>query len=365
MRLNIGLKKTAAALTAAALLFGGVLGLAGCKKTSEDPTVTESTEDASSTEGTTAAPIAYKGNPLTGEADYDEAYAGQKFVGIVVENSPAARPQWGMSTPDILMEYEVEGGISRMLWLYANTDRVPEKVGPVRSARHDIVELARGWDLLFVHCGGSPQALNKIKGYGGALSEIEGLSYGGCFVRDTTRNVSSEHRYVLLGDKFRDSVKSLNLNMEQDPGAAHPFAFAETARTLAGEDAAKIHFEYSDNYKYDFTFNAETGKYEASINGRDRVDDKDIRCAYTNVIVLYVPMESVGDKDGHQDLKLENGGAGLYLCGGKMEEIKWEKGGDADPLRLLTSEGEALQLNAGNSYIGLVRAANSPKTRVG
>ena len=84
-------------------------------------------------------------HPLTGLPGYDsDYYANSKVIGVVVENHPGARPQWGMSTPDVVFEYEVEGGISRMLWLYANMDELPAKVGPVRSMRHDIVELARG-----------------------------------------------------------------------------------------------------------------------------------------------------------------------------------------------------------------------------
>ena len=317
-------------------------------------------EDVSGTDEVQA-----KVNPLTGEAGYDEAYLGQKFVGVVVENQPAARPQWSMSTPDILIEYEVEGGISRMLWLYANQDRVPAKVGPVRSARHDIVELARGFDLIFVHCGGSPQALNKIKSYNGALSEIEGLTYAGCFERDQTRNVGLELRYLLLGDKFRASVVSLGIKTEQNPDYAHPFTFATDApRVLTGSAAGKLHFEYSGAYKYDYTYNAETGKYEASLNGSPRVDDAGIRCAYENVVVLYTQMVRVGDSDGHQDLLLEKGGKGLYLSGGKMEEITWAKGNDTAPLKLLTADGAPLVLNVGKSYIGFVRSTNEGKTKV-
>ncbi len=356
-------KKLLAILLALATLISCVICFAACGKKDEPDTTEEST---SAPEETTAA-VPTNVNPLTGEADYDEKYQGQKFVGIVVENHPDARPQWGMSTPDVLMEYEVEGGISRMLWLYANQDRVPENVGPVRSARHDIVEIARGWDLLFVHCGGSPAALNRIKSYKGALAEIDGLTYSPCFYRSRARRVSQEHRLVLMGEEFRTSVKSLGLKTEIDEEKTHPFAFAPVGspRALEGDEAQKIHFEYSNSYTYDFTYNAASGKYEAAINGTPRVDDQDVLCDYTNLVLLYVRMTPVGDKSGHQELHLEEGGEGLYLCGGKAEKITWQKGEDADPLRLLTADGAPLTLNPGKSYIGLVRSTQNGKTVIG
>ena len=78
-------------------------------------------------------------NPLTGKADLSESAIGARPIAIMVENSPAARPQWGISTPDIVIEGVVEGGITRMMWIYADAEDIPNKVGPTRSARHDYV----------------------------------------------------------------------------------------------------------------------------------------------------------------------------------------------------------------------------------
>lgn len=55
-------------------------------------------------------------------------------MALVVENAQAARPQWGINSPDIIVEGEVEGGETRMLWLFADYTSVPDKIGPMRSA---------------------------------------------------------------------------------------------------------------------------------------------------------------------------------------------------------------------------------------
>lgn len=359
------IKKIISIFLTAALLFISTFLLPSCLKTASDDSIkkgtSESTEEENTSQGVSDAALR---DPLTGLSGYDEKYKNQKPIGIVVENHPQARPQWGFTSPDIVMEYEVEGGISRMLWLYSNADKIPEKVGPVRSARHDVVELALGMDMIFVHCGGSDIALNMIKEYSGALAELDQMAYGGCFSRDTSRNVSKEHTLVLSGSAFRQSLFDLGLKTETDLAYKAPFGFEDenAPRTLSGDNCASVHFEYSGSYKYDFAYNESSNKYTAKINGAQRTDENGTACSYTNVILLYVDMIDLHDSSGHQDLLLENGGKGVYISGGKSEEISWTKGEATEPLKLFSADGSALTLNAGNSYIGFVRSTQQGKT---
>lgn len=304
-------------------------------------------------------------NPITGMPGYDSAfYANRKLIGIVVENHPGARPQWGMSTADVVFEYEVEGGISRMLWLYANADEIPAMVGPIRSMRHDIVELARGFDLFFVHCGGSPFAREKIASYNGALARLDGNGSSGCFVRNTTRDTAIEHRLILMGDSFRRYLSNTTQNLTTDAAHQNLFRFADANAPFRPGNTAcsSVHFEYSGYYTYTFNYNDQTGLYEANINGSPRVDDQNVQCAYKNLLILYVDMVDMQTEKGHQDLLLEKGGKGFYAANGSLAPITWKKGTDTDMLKLYDAAGNELTLNAGKSYIGLVRSTQESKT---
>lgn len=358
------LKKTIALGTAAVVALLSTAAFSSCKKDVPTPEITEGTT-VSEGESNALSPVGII-DPLTGQGGYDEKYIGKKPVAIVVENSPDARPQWGMSTPDILTEYEVEGGITRMLWLYSNIDKVPDKVGPVRSARHDVVELALGLDALFVHCGGSTFAYDKINSYigSGKLSEIDGMKSQPFFERDQTRNVSSEHRLVLRGDGLRSWVENNNVNMTLNDAYKTPFAFNSAVTAPAGNDCSSAKISFSASYNYEFKYDATSGKYNCFINSKERTDDSGTQCAYNNVVVLYVDMGSMGTSSGHQNLKLENGGSGLYISAGKCEEINWTKGNDTDMLKLTHSDGTALALNPGNSYVGLVRSTQQSATSI-
>ena len=115
------------AIAVAVVVIIAVAVTAVVKMTQKEP---ETTTSPTTTTTTTAAPVIYK-NPLTGEVDYNKEADGKRPVAIVVENAYAARPQWGIddekNAPDIIVEGEVEGGESRMLWLFADYTSLPNR----------------------------------------------------------------------------------------------------------------------------------------------------------------------------------------------------------------------------------------------
>ena len=126
-----------------------LLSVTACKKDAAETTAAASetaTTQESVTETTTAqATVATTTglydpnnsmaiNPITGIQDMDPANVGMKSVSIVVNNVYAAMPQRGISAADAIYEYETEGGITRLLAVFADVSKVPE-IGSIRSAR--------------------------------------------------------------------------------------------------------------------------------------------------------------------------------------------------------------------------------------
>ncbi|MBI5221693.1 MAG: DUF3048 domain-containing protein [Candidatus Magasanikbacteria bacterium] len=83
-------------------------------------------------------------------------------VGIMIDNHPDARPQSGLVAAKIVYEAPAEGGITRYFAIFDSIQSV-EKVGPVRSARPYFVDWLEEYSGLYMHCGGAPEALAKIK----------------------------------------------------------------------------------------------------------------------------------------------------------------------------------------------------------
>src|SRR5262245_47780536 len=62
-------------------------------------------------------------------------------LAVKIDNVSAARPQAGLDSADVVYAEQVEGGLSRLMAVYAS--RLPKVVGPVRSARESDLDLLR------------------------------------------------------------------------------------------------------------------------------------------------------------------------------------------------------------------------------
>ena len=82
----------------------------------------------SETEAVTDPEISPYRNPLTGELGYAESAVGKRPVAVMVNNLKGALPQYGIAEADIIYELPVEGGITRLMAVYANYADVPENL---------------------------------------------------------------------------------------------------------------------------------------------------------------------------------------------------------------------------------------------
>ena len=79
----------------------------------------------------------------------------------MIAGDEEARSLSGISFADIVVEMPVvTGSITRMLAIFVCED--PGEIGSVRSARHDFIPLAQGFDAILAHWGGSRLALGEL-----------------------------------------------------------------------------------------------------------------------------------------------------------------------------------------------------------
>ncbi len=277
-------------------------------------------------------------NSLTGQTEeegYDTAAADQRVAAFVVENAPDARPQWGMDdanySPDILLQGEVEGGITRTLWLYADYNKLPEKMGPMRSARPPYIRFSELFDAVFIHWGMS----HTEGGYTGAstvfkkdkVDHINQMAYGGdvdLFDRDHTRNVSSEHTGILYGDKVAEAIKGEGFR--EEPEDYTKLYFNQEAAPLSEQSAVNVGVQFSSKSFEDiyWKYNEEDGLYHTSAFDNDLTRE--------NLLVLYDNTEYItnavysgpgASSVTYCDYKLAGGKAQLFSKG-TVKDIEWK-----------------------------------------
>ncbi len=314
-------------------------------------------------------------NPFTGELNLSKEAQGARPVAIMIENTPEARPQWGISSPDVIIEGMAEGGVTRMMWLYADTNKIPDKVGPVRSARHDFVELAAGMNAIYAHWGGSDgKNLGKYMAYQAFdkfdVDHIDALKHeGSYFFRDTTRKVSLEHRGITTKAAIQKAIKNLGFTTKQTLTDWVPYKVSHEEGKIPWSDSSKdsgsctrIDVTYSSSYKYTFKFNNEDKLYYHYLNNKQVVDgNNNQQMAVKNVIYLYVPVESMKTEKGHVDWKFEAEGIdnkGLYIVNGLGRRITWVFDEKTCQLKFYDFDNTPLTVYPGKVYIGIIPIDN-------
>lgn len=329
-----------------------VSSFVGCGKETEEDTTTTA---PSTTEATTAAPAPAKVNPLTGDPNYPEELIGNRSVLVSVENHPEARPQWGISSADIVWEMLAEGGITRMLCMFADASRLPDKIGPTRSARHYFVELAEGYDSILVHFGGSSYGYDSLAQQGS--EHIDGMT-DNYFYRDKSRNVATEHTAYTTKDDIVKAIENKGFRTETEEGKENPFKFNETAKALSGGTCTNVSVPFSSSFTYKYTYDEESKVYLSTLNGNSFKDDNGTQQSFTNIIIAYSTVTPLNDGAGRVTYDLSKG-KGIYISNGTYENITWEKGDYTDMMKFYGADGNELALNPGRSYIALVPTGNN------
>ncbi len=295
-------------------------------------------------------------NPLTGINDVSKKVIAQRPVAVVVNNiSVAQKVQTGLSNADIIYETEAEGGITRLLAVYQDISKV-DKVGTVRSARCQHIELAMGHNAVYIHCGQNVYAKQLLDNVDHL--NVETNKYGGERVKNGMS--STEHTLYVNTDKL---LKSIDEKFDIKAKSVKPFAnFADEKETLnldgGTATSIKVNFPTKDT---DFTYDSETGLYtrlsdEAQLTDYYTKEETKVK----NVFVLLTEMSHFADNYTRK-VSLQ-GGDGYYMTNGTVQFIKWSKGNATDSFKFTDTEGNEIKVSAGNSWICIADKATCTPT---
>lgn len=348
-------------LTAALAVLTGFYGCSSKDDAplSEPEPVTSEVSQTEVTQEKTEAPtepVRMTGiNPLTGEAGYNEEAEGKRPVAIMVNNLAAALPQYGIEQADIIYELPVEGGITRLMAVYADYTSVPD-VCSVRSCRYYYPLICLGMDAIYCHWGSDQTiALDTLNRTG--IDHIDGGYEKTMFYRDPERVgvYSSEHTGYIKGSELPDKIAEKGFRTDLGTaykGAVFSFAPEDDKTVPSGRAASKVVVNFSSAYYSTFELNSE-GQYEKLHSGSPHIDQKTGNTlAFDNIFVLQTDIHK--RDDGYlMDVALK-GGNGYYISNGGAEKITWTKTSEKSPIKVYSSSGDELQVNIGESYIGII-----------
>jgi len=277
----------------------------------------------------------------------DPTLNAKPVTAVMIENSPDSRPQSGLSQANVVYEAIAEGGITRFLALYQDTN--PGDIGPIRSVRPYYLQWARGFDAPLAHVGGSPEALETIRALG--AKDLDQFFNAGAYRRISAR--SAPHNVYSAVDTLTQLsiAKGYTASVFKPWGRKAESAVAQaTARSI---DLTLSGPTYNAHYDYD----PATNSYKRSQAGTPHTDaNGNVQISPKVVIGLVIPLALQADGK-HLDYGTIGSGQAYVFQNGTLTVGQWNKATENAGMSFTDAAGAPLPLNPGQTWLTAVTAA--------
>jgi hypothetical protein len=300
--------------------------------------------------------------PLDGEL-VTPAAAARHPIAVMIDDLSPARPQSGFSSASIVFQAPAEGGIPRYMAIFA--DGVPADVGPVRSARYYFIAWASEYKAMYVHAGGSPQALAALRasGAGQLVYNADEFRYGPYFRRISTR--APPHNLYTTGKQLRQLAGLVHATAAPKPIWTFNPPIPMDLRPVGGT----ISFAYPQNaIKYSYDRSTNTYLRTVSVEGAQHDASNKVRIAPTNVIVMWMKFAPLNDREPKKhrlEATLIGSGPAWISTNGKTIKGTWRKKTTSGPTLFYDSAGHQVGLTVGQTFVNVVTWGTAVTIRAG
>jgi hypothetical protein len=245
------------------------------------------TEETSSNEETTT-------EETTSEEEKKNVFCDELFVmpkdgirpvAVLIDNEGSSvLPQGGPGLAQVVYEIIVEGGITRLMPVYWGLDI--DYLGPVRSARHYMLDYMKETDAFFVHYGWSPQAKQDIADYG--IQIANGVSNAYNIFWDLTKDKNNWQDTYTSSDRIKDFMIRNGYSTETKVRMSERY-HEEWSIPTEGKDCSFLSIQYSSGYKIGYEFNPDNGLYKRTRQGKPHMErNNDLQIEAGNIIIMKV-----------------------------------------------------------------------------
>jgi len=278
-------------------------------------------------------------------------------IGIKNDNNVRARPQSGPQNADAVFEVLVEGGMTRFINIFYESDTSYH--GPIRSARPTDPTVLRPLDGVLVASGAT----------GGLIPEI--LDMGVPVITDRRpeyfRISSRRAPHNLYADTYK--LKSLAVakgyKKSENPQPLFPWGNPNIS-TWANGKSIKLKFSSQTSTTWTWNgsnyvrtyYDAYRGSSSGNVHSWINQDGSTGEIAFKTVIALFCepyihPLQL-------PSVKTVGEGRAVIMHGGKMMDVRWKRGSNLDPFHIVDANGNTMYIPPGKPWISLVPSTFSP-----
>ena len=278
-------------------------------------------------------------------------------VAVMINNHAAARPQSGLNSADIVIEANVESGITRYMAIFWS--EAPEKVGPIRSIRQYYLEWLSEYDPIVIHDGCASSDDVRVNACGNIyLYGIKDIGTLGAWRWDDGRRYAPHNEYSSVEYAWEYARK---VDWNNFPTTLESWKFKNDTDITSRGDGETIevtfHTRLNNGGLYDaiWTYDTTTNSYFRKVGGQADMDQEtSTQVSARNVVIQEIQMINTGDDKAHIILTTIDEGDAIFLIDGNIEYGTWKKTSRTDRTTYYDSKGEEIEFNRGRIWISVI-----------
>lgn len=265
---------------------------------------------------------------------------------VKLDNTRNAQPHAGLGSADVVYIEEVEWGLTRIAAVFSSA--IPDRIGPVRSARiTDIDLLAQYGSPAFAFSGAQQKLWPMLEA--ASFEDVSANKGGEGYSRDANRRAPYNY--------FADGNVMLERAPEASVSTDIGFLFAEAA-PLSGRPATKVTAEWPYSSAR-FVYDPISGRYNVRLNGAPaKGEEIEGSQQASTVVIQYVQQTDSGFHDhsgGRTPLaKTVGTGKALVLRDGQVWDVVWNRPSEELGTTFALADGTPMPFKPGQGWIVLV-----------
>ena len=278
-------------------------------------------------------------------------------IGIKNDNNVRARPQSGPQNADAVVEVLVEGGMTRFINIFYESDITYH--GPIRSARPTDPTVLRPLDGVLVASGATGGLIPEIVDMGVPVITDRRPEYFRISSRKAPHNLYADTyklKNIAISKGYKKSSNPQPLFPWGDPniniwanGKNITLKFSSQTSTTWSWNGSSYDRTYYDAYKGSSSVNVHNWINQNGTTGQISFPTVIVLLCEPYIHPLQLPsVKTVGE------------GRAIIMHGGKMLDAKWKRGSNLDPFHIVDSSGNTLYIPKGKPWISLVPNTFSP-----
>ena len=278
-------------------------------------------------------------------------------IGIKNDNNVNARPQSGPQNADAVVEVLVEGGMTRFINIFYQSDTIYH--GPIRSARPTDPTVLRPVGGVLVASGATGGLIPEIVDMGVPVITDRRPDYFRISSRNAPHNLyadTTKLKSTAVGRGYKKTNNPQPLFPWGDPSFSNwrsnsflTLTFSGYTSTTWTWNGSNYRRTYYDAYKNQRTDNIH---YWADQNGNTgQISTDTVIALFCEPYVHPLQLPSV---------KTVGEGRAIILHGGKMIDAKWKRGSNLDPFHIVDGNNNILYVPKGKVWISLVPNTKNP-----